>query len=220
MDEDRAVNKSSLNYPGNTHKMREKARPAREDKGAEKVPVEKVITGEVVQRKKPLGRKIAETFKGEDMGSVGSYVLFDVLIPAAKAMLSDAVSQGVERLFFGDARRSSSRSSQTSYTSYNRMGSGSSRSDGRREVSYRSRAVHDFSEIILSSRGEAENVIDRLGDLIENYDVATVNDLYDLVGITGSFTDDKWGWADIRGASATRVREGYLLNLPKTTPID
>ena len=67
---------------------------------------------------------------------------------------------------------------------------------------------------------EAENIIDRLSDLIENYDTATVADLYDLAGITSNFTDDRWGWYTLEGASVSHLREGYLLNLPKPVPID
>ena len=86
-------------------------------------------------------------------------------------------------------------------------------------MSTRDKATHNFDGIILESRREAEEVIDRLGDLIDNYDAATVSDLYELVGITGSFTDDKWGWTDIRSAGIRRVREGYLLQLPRTEPL-
>ena len=48
--------------------------------------------------------------------------LFDVIIPTIKVMLQDVVSEGTQRLLFGDSRRrnvSNSRST-ASYTSYNR----------------------------------------------------------------------------------------------------
>lgn len=207
------------NYPSNSREK--KTQDPKTDK-----KVEKIITGQVVKREKPLGRKIAETFVGDDVQSVGSYILFEVLIPAAKSMISDAASQGVERILFGDAssRRISSRSRNSAPISYNRMHSGSTRSDldrpGGREFSQRARSNHNFDEIVLETRVEADEVLESMGDVISNYDIVTVADLYDLVGITGSFTDDKWGWSDIRGAGVTRVRNGYLLNLPRPRPID
>lgn len=210
-----------MNYPGNSHKERDRAAaPVREER-----KIEKVITGEAVQRKKPLGRKIAETFTGDDMHSVGGYILFDVIIPAAKTMISDAASQGVERMLFGETtRRAPSHGVRKNYTSYNRMSNPVGRAgepDGPRNMSYKARATHDFGEVVLDSRGEAETVIESLGDLISEYDVATVSDLYELVGVTGSFTDDKWGWTDIRGTTVSHVRGGgYLINLPRPTPID
>lgn len=207
------------NYGSNSHKSKE------EPKGEERQKVEKAITGQAVQRKKPLGKKIAETFTGDDMHSVGNYVLFDVILPAAKSMISDAASQGIERLMFGDsARRPSSGISRggIKHTSYNRMYSPNreDRPTGPRTLSQRARASHDFGEVVLTTRGEAETILDRLGDLIDNYDVATVSDLYDLAGITGSFTDDKWGWSSLSGSSVSRIREGYLLNLPSPTALD
>ena len=139
----------------------------------------------------------------------------EVLVPALKNMVSDAVSQGFERILFGEARpRSSARSGRTNYSTY------SDRTmDNRRDMSRRARATHDFSDVILDNRGDAEDVLDRLRDLISQFEVATVSDLYDLVGLTGEFTDDKWGWYDLKSASVRVIRGGYLLNLPRTQPI-
>lgn len=218
----RIVTKQLTEFPGNSHKQRS----VKVDEPEAKAPVEKIISGEAVQRKKPLGRKIIENFTGEDAQSAGSYVVFDVLIPAMKNMISDAISQGVEHIFFGESRRRSSSSGNDRYTSYNRMHSSSSGSstsysrNGQREISKRARTVHDFREVVIESRGEADEVIDTLGEIIEQFGQATVTDLYDLVGITGSFADGKWGWTDLRAASIRHVREGYLLDLPKTIPLD
>lgn len=187
--------------------------------------VERVVKNSAIQRKKSFGKRLAETFTGDDARSVGSYVIFDVMVPAAKGMISDMISEGIERLLFGDSRsRSRSTKSYSGYTSYNRYYSqkdaGRDSPSYKRNISHRARAVHDFDEILIETRGEAEEVLDRLQDLIDNYEMATVADLYDLVGITGTYTDDKWGWVDIRTASVHQVRNGYLLNLPKTISLD
>lgn len=214
----------STNYPGNSHKAKAKAETEVSSEKT-KPKVESVVTGKVVKRKKGLGRKFAETFTGDDAQSVGTYIFFDVIVPAAKAMISDAASQGVERLLFGESARG--RTSRTggrsggSYTSYNKAYSPNreDRPSGPRQMSNRAQANHDFDEIILETRLEAEEVLDCMTDLIGKYDVATVADLYDLVDITGSFTDSKYGWTDLRGSSVSTIRGGFLLNLPKPTPI-
>lgn len=198
------------NYPSNSHKS--KKEPAKVEKD-----VKQVTTGVVVKRKRGLGRKVAETFTGEDLSSVGGYILFEVIIPAAKAMLSDAASQGVERVLFGESRpRNASGGARTNYSTYSKSGQNV---QPARTISTRGRASHDFNEIVLETRAEAEVVIERLGDLIDNFDIATVADLYDLVGITGDFVDQKWGWTNLRGAHVSVVRGGYLLNLPRTEAI-
>lgn len=105
----------------------------------------------------------------------------------------------------------------TGYVQYHRM---SQPAQAPQPVmSRRARARHDFDEIVLTSRAEAEDVIDRLFDLVGKYDTASVADLYELVGFDSAHTDYKWGWTDLRGAGVAKVREGYLLDLPDPTPI-
>jgi hypothetical protein len=87
-------------------------------------------------------------------------------------------------------------------------------------LSREARAKHNFDEIVLNSRVEAEEVIDRLYDVVSRYESASVADLYELVGLSSTHTDHKWGWTDIRGAGVQRVRDGYLLDLPSPEPLD
>jgi hypothetical protein len=87
-------------------------------------------------------------------------------------------------------------------------------------MSQRGRAKHDFDEIVLDQRAEAEEVIDRLYDVVSRYEQATVADLYDLVGLSSTHTDHKWGWTDLRGSGVSRIRDGYLLDLPDPEPLD
>jgi hypothetical protein len=80
--------------------------------------------------------------------------------------------------------------------------------------------MHDFNEIILATRVEAEEVLDRLFDILNKYQTVSVSDLYELVGITANFTDEKWGWTELRGSQVAKVRNGYLLDLPRPEPLD
>jgi hypothetical protein len=213
-------------FPGNS----QRTKPAAQEVKPEREKIERVVTSEVIQRKRPLGKRFMETFVGGDAKGTLLYVVADILVPAAKDMVADAVTQGFERMIFGESRsgnrRSGSRPSSgaNGFVSYNRMGSNRA-PDRQREdprgLSRRARTNHEFDEIILATRAEGEEVIDRLGDLIGQYEVATVADLYELVGITSQHTDGKWGWDDMRGARVERVRSGgYLLDLPKTMPVD
>jgi hypothetical protein len=205
--------KIRVDYPSNSAKARQPA--------SEKPKQDKIIAGEVSKRKRGFGGKLADTFLSEESPGVVNYIVMEVLVPAAKNMMSDAVSQGIERILFGDNRPRPGMGGRPGYTNYGRSAvAGAVRAaDPRPILSRQARATHDFDEVILESRAEAEDVIDRLRDLISQYDVATVNDLYDLVGLTGEFTDDKWGWLDLRSASVRAIRGGYLLNLPRTVPI-
>lgn len=211
-----------MDLPGNSYSNRkDKKTPVDKTEEAPK-KLEKVIKGEVIQSKKGFGSKFKETFGGDDARSVGSYIFFDVIIPAAKAMLADAASQGAERLLFGDTRGRSrvSGGSRAGSTTYSRMYNRDDDRSSRRELSNRARSTHDFDEIILQERGEAEEVLDQLTTLVDDYGYAKISDLYELVGITGNYIDEKWGWNDLSRASTSRVRKGYLLNLPKPIHLD
>lgn len=186
--------------------------------------IEKVVSGDAVRRKKSLRRQFSETFVAGDAKSAVRYVLFDVMLPAAKDMIVEAGSQGIEKLIFGDSRRRGSTPPQagaTGYVNYQRMSSLTNRfsSGPARAMSRQGRSRFDFDELVLPDRVEAEEVIDRLFDLVSRYEHATVADLYELVGLSSAHTDHKWGWTDLHGAGVSRIRGGYLLDLPEPTPL-
>lgn len=220
-------------FPPNAHKKRERPDQIKPTPDVPEKRVEKVIEGKVIRRKKSLGKRIKEHFLGNDSASVGEYVLDSVLVPAFKDMIADATRSGVEHLLFGgEDRRYGNRGRTVSRgrgigmrepTNYQRM----SRPvddrppfGDRRAPSRRNRTQHNFEDIILATRVEGQEVIDRLYMLLEKYDVATVADLYDLLGLTSAYTDDGWGWTDLRGATVRHTRDGYLLDLPSPDPLD
>lgn len=197
-----------VDYPSN-------AKRSRPEEPAEK-KVEPVVTGEVVRRKRSPFAKFTHGFVAEDSGSVVQYVLEEVLLPAARTMVYDMFTQGLEKKLFGDSRPKNS-GQRTAYTNYQ------SRSQVKpanvTSISRQQRASHDFGDLIVGNRGEAEDVIEGLRDLINEYQVASVSDFYDLLNMTGEFTDNKWGWYDLRSASIRPVRGGYMFNMPRTQPI-
>jgi len=193
-------------------------------KGPEK-NITPVTTG-ATRRRKSLRKQFSETFVAGDARTAFRYVIFDVLLPAAKDTIVEAGSQGIEKLIFGDSRRRGATppySGPTGHISYNRYSSsmGGSRLAGpQRAISRQARARHNFDEIVLDQRAEAEEVIDRLFELVSRYESASVADLYELVGLSSTHTDHKWGWTDLMGAGVSRIRGGYLLDLPEPEPLD
>jgi hypothetical protein len=203
------------------------AREHKEQTKAEK-KIEKVVTGKVKTQKRSLGKKFMDTFIEDDSKNVGNYIFHDVLIPAAKSMVCDIVGWGgfAEMLLFankrppnrGNMRRDGGRT----YVSYDRSSTSirDNRDTRKKDISPTNRARHNFDEIILDSRGEAEEVLSQLVDLIEEYGIASVADLYELVGLKSEHTDQRYGWTNLSAAEVSRVRDGYLINLPRTKLID
>ena len=194
-------------YRGNSHRSKEQK--------AEVAPkkVEAIAKGKT--KKKSEVRKFADTFVAEDITSVKDYIIMEVLLPAAKKAISDIVTNGIDMLLYGETKsKNKTRESRVSYTSYY------DRDRDRDRGRTRGRVGYDYDDIILDTRREAEEVLDRMDDLIDNYGMVSVADLYDLVGVTGNYTDNKYGWTNLRSADVQRVRDGYLLKLPKALPFD
>ena len=189
-------------YRSNSHRSREEKR------------VEKAVTGPVKTRKKSEARKFADVFIQEDVSSVKSYILMEVLVPAIKKALSDIVKDGIDMILYGEAGRNKRNSpgSKVSYQSYYNR-------DDRRD-NLRPRTGYSYDDIILNSRGEAEEVLTRLDELISVYGLASVADFYDLVGVQGNYTDNNYGWTDIRSASVVHVRDGWMVKLPRALPLN
>lgn len=177
--------------------------------------VEQVVTGS--QKKRSSIKKFGDVFVGDDATNVKNYVVEDVLIPALKKLLDDIVSNGIHMFLYGDTvsdrnRRNTSRVSYSSYSSSN-----SSRST---DQSSNRRTNYEFDDVIVDSKASAEEVFEHMDDIIDAYGKVSVGDLYDLVGLTGHYTDNDYGWYNIKSARTERQRDGsYLLVFPKIIPL-
>jgi len=181
--------------------------------------VEKVVQGTVTTRKKSLGKKFSETFLGDDIENVKGFIVFDVIVPTIKDTISNVVSSGIDMLLFGEARGSNTRrQGGKSYVSY------SNYYDNKRDRKpvNTQRGTHDFRDIILETRGEAEEVLSNMVDILYDFNEVSVADLYDLCGISNSnWTDNKYGWTDLSGACVKRARGGgYIIDLPRAEQIN
>lgn len=201
------------NYKPNSHRSKEQQKEI----GAEKKEIKKVIQGTAKVKKKGKTSKFAEMFISEDATNVKSYIISDVLIPAAKKLISDIVKDGIEMILYGGTNHGKRTSGyRADYVSYNRF------SDRRYDdcpSESRSRSGYSYDDVFLESRGEAEEVLDQMCNIIEEYGMVSVMDLYDLVGITGQYTDNKYGWTNLRNAEPVRTRDGYMLKLPRAIPL-
>lgn len=198
-------------YRSNSHK-------SREEQEEPKKKIEKVVTGTVKTRKKNEIHKFADIFISEDISSVKSYIFMDVLVPAMKKAISDIVTNGIDMILYGGNGRTnrSSGASRISYRNYYDQ-----KDDNRRSYDgSRTRTGYSHDDIVLETRGEAEEVLTRMDELIDAYGEVSVADLYDLIGKTCNYTDNRYGWTNIRNAEPIRVRDGYMLKLPKVTPLN
>ena len=197
-------------YKPNSHKSKETRRGQLPEK-----KIEKVIAGSAKIKKKSEAQKMMDVFISEDAGNVKSYVFLDVLVPAIKKLITDVVKNGIDMIFYGGAspNRKESKVSRFSY--------GKCYDEPARRSYNRPKNDYDYGNVYLESRGEAEEVLYRMDELIATYGIASVADLYDLVGADSDYTDNNYGWTDIQSATIVRTRNGdYMIKMPKAFPLD
>lgn len=179
---------------------------------AEKKDIKPVVNGSVKTKKKSELRKFADVFISEDVANVKNYIFNEVLIPGIKDLAINTLSM----MLWGEAghgRRSSSTGSRMSYQNYYNKG----KNERKETASVRTR--FDYNDIIFETRGDAELVLTELDELMDSYEVVSIQDLYSAAGLDCPYTYSNYGWTNIRSAAVIRVNDGYMIKLPKAKPL-
>lgn len=186
----------------------------------EKKNIFPVVNGTAKVKKRSEVKKLGDIFLAEDISNVKSYVFMDVLVPAMKKAISDIVTNGIDMILYGESGRKKHAASKISYGSYYQ----SDRDRDRNRRSYNTSHVRggiDYDDIIFETRGDAEAVLEAMDEILSRFPSVSVGDLYDLAQVsTNNYAINKYGWTDIRGASVVRVRDGYVIKLPRAMPLD
>lgn len=215
-------------YPSNSNNTPGKV-PATKKSEKLQAPkdIQKVTVGEAILKPKSIGDKAKALFVGSELKTAGVYILTDVLVPALRNLIVDTTTKGIERVIYGEStppRRSQvgGNGSRYSYSTPVQRGYSRPTHDDRppRGIDRYRSAKRQADDIILVNRAEAELVVERLTDIIDRYEHATLADLYDLVGFPSAYTDNNWGWSALGSVNIRQVREGYLIDLPPVEPIE
>ncbi len=199
-----------MEYPNNSDAAKIKA-PVEEKREVPKPQ----LSAPVKTKKKSALNKFGENLISEDAGSVKNHIWYDVVMPSLKRAISDAIKDGIDIILYGSAKRDGRRNgTRIDYGGY------WDRRDPRRDDPPVRRSSADFDDIIFPSMADAEQVLDCLEDMLQRYKVVSVLDLYDIAQMTAPYTASRYGWKDIRGARARRVRDGWMLDLPRPMPLD
>lgn len=187
----------------------EGAYPGNSDRSKEKKDITPVAKARV--KRESTARKVVGEIIREDARSVGETVLWDVIIPTVKNLISDTVTRGIESMLYGGDSRPRSRNSYSDYSGYSRPKGNRDRPAERRERRSARHSEPERNEIIFDSRSDANDVIDRMSDLIDQYGQASLADLNALIGASSNFIDDNWGWTDMGSFDVRQVRDGFML---------
>lgn len=184
------------------------------------------LQGGMKKQKTPAAKRLRESLGLEETRTVGDYLIWDVLLPAAKETIADVVKKGIDVFLYGGARggypsRDRERRGGKSHVSYEGYYSNRRNGDYREARSKYYRKTMDFREFVFDDRRDADMVLSELCEIVDQYGFAKVSDFYSLVGETErDFTDHSYGWDALGSASVERVRDGWVVDLPRPIPLN
>lgn len=193
----------------------------------EELKIERVVVGEVITRKKPLTSRLRETFFGGEAKMVVQYIGAEVLLPALRNLLYDTLTKGGSQLIYGnDSPRHPQ--SRTNYAPHMTYGPAYAHTNYNKKVGSHpvytgfraSKGRGGMEEWILPTRQEAQATLSQMQDILDVYDVVSVADLKEMLGVRKTYVDDNWGWVYLQDAAIKQIREGYLLQLPPPEEIN
>lgn len=176
--------------------------------------IETVVNGTVKTRKKGGINKLAEIFISEDVSNVKDYIVQDVVVPTIKKCILGALDMILNggHSSYSDRRSSSSKISYRQYYDEPK--------DRRRSEPSQLKLGFDREDIVYEYRSDAEAVLDQMCDVIERYGFVTVSDMYEMAHREQPYTGNRYGWRNLRNAKTERVKDGYIIDLPKAEPLD
>lgn len=189
-----------------------------EDK-KEKKPLAPVVkkAPNVVEEKK-FQDKVHDALIAEDIKDVVDWAVKKKVVPGFKELLVDMIRR---MLLGGDSVTTAAKKSVKTaiggvYHDYNEPYRVRRASDVVRESRLDSSSrgpSYRIGNIYVASRGEAQEINDEMAKRVEEYEEATVADLFSLCGITRSnHQDTKWGWTSATSFRYRPSGDEWLLN--------
>lgn len=164
------------------------------------------LKGTVKTRKKSLGQKFMDMFLAEDISKLAEHIVYDVMIPKGK----DIVSATVDTLLYGQARNSmrSGQAQQSGYVPYSTI-----RNEQRKPPAPSIYGLVD--NIIFDTPEDGSAVLQDMQACIAEYGVVTVGYLYQRLGYPSDQTKENYGWYNVDNAYVTADAGGWILKLPR-----
>lgn len=193
------------------------------DKTAEplgpKKDIKPVVSG-AVQVKRPATRRFLDFLFAESPRAVAKKMASDVLWPRSKAVFEEVANGFLSGMLWGDSssRPISSmvkgtvlRGGGMNYQSISQQPMGLAQA---RQANV-SRSSGKYEDLIVPTQEMAELLLGNMYDLLNQYRMVAVGDLYELAGMTPGTSDNAYGWVSLDGARIIKQRDGYLLELPR-----
>lgn len=74
---------------------------------------------------------------------------------------------------------------------------------------------YDSNDIVYQFKGDAVQALACMYELLSEYGVVRVSDLYHVSGYNAEYADYRHGWTNVDSAKIEEVKGGYIIRMPK-----
>ena len=159
--------------------------------------------------------RLSDIFTPEDTSSVASFVFTRLIIPRLQVLAVDTINAVARAIFLGERTSEPSRKTPGGYTSYQGYYGGEKKSAAKLSSSKKTKGSFQFQEVIVDSYGDAQLILDRLDEQLDNQGYVSVSDLYEAARLPCPFTGNYYGWENISSARIVTDSDGYLIEMPE-----
>lgn len=180
----------------------------------------KPVIAQATQVKRPATRRFFDFLFAESPRALGARVGRDVVVPRLKAAGEEAINSFVAGMFWGEGssrpmgqivKGTVLRGGMTNYNGLSHMPSALNQARQANQT----RIGGNYQDLVVPTQQDAERLLAGMYDLLNEYRVVAIADLYELANISPQPSDNAYGWTTLDGSRISKVRDGYLLELPR-----
>lgn len=187
---------------------------------AKKKQITAVVSG-AEEMKRPATKRFMDSILQESPKNVARRVGTEVVVPRFKSSMEEAFNNFLAGMLWGGGGNRPSSVVRGSVVrggvAYSQQSTQSALSMARQASPVESSG--GYRDLVVPTLQDAELLLAGMYDLLNEYRVVAVGDLYELANKSPSISDNAIGWRSLDGARISAVRDGYVLELPRPTTI-
>lgn len=186
-----------------------------------KKQIQAVVSG-AKKVERPATRRFFDSLFAESPKNLAKKVGRDVVVPRIKQGFEQAFNEFLSGMLWGGDKTPANlvqgtviRGGAQSYSNISTQNA----MLAARQATQPSQNSGNYQDLTVPTQQYAEALLANMFDLLNQYRVVAVADLYELAGLGTSPSDNAYGWTSLEGSRISPRGGGYLLELPRPTLI-
>lgn len=181
------------------------------------------VLGGATQVARPATKRFFDFLFAESPRDLAKKIGREVVVPRLKASFEEAAGSFLSGMLWGGGNRPNPNIVQGTVFKGGAVNySGISTQNAMllaRQATVQTTSSGNYQDLVVPSVQLAESYLAQLYELLNQYRVVTVADLYEMAAISPAISDGSFGWTSLDSARIRPVGNGYVLELPRPTLI-